>query len=340
MDKYPLPSPEDLFSTLTGGQRFTKLDLSRACQQMVLEENSLKYTTINTHRGLYQYTRLPFGVASAPAMFQRTMDTILQGIPHTICYIDDILITGADTLEHLTNLEKVLSRLQQHGLKVKREKCVYLQSSVRYLGHRIDANGLHADEDKLEAIVKAPKPHNVQQLRAFLGLLNYYGKFLSNLSTVLHPLNRLLHQHVKWEWTVACQEAFDKAKLLLTQSNVLTHYNPLLPLKLAGDASSYGVGAVISHVTPDGQEKPILFASRALSASERNYSQIEKKALSLIFGIKKFHRYLFGRSFTIVTDHKPLTTILGPKKGIPSLAVARLQHWALILSAYNYQIEF
>ena len=199
---------------------------------------------------------------------------------------------------------------------------------------------LHADEDKLEAIVKVPKPHNVQQLRAFLGLLNYYGKFLRNLSTVLHPLNRLLCQHVKWEWTVACQEAFDKAKLLLTQSNVLTHYNPLLPLKLAGDASSYGVGAIISHVTPDGQEKPILFASRTLSASERNYSQIEKEALSLIFGIKKFHRYLFGRCFTLVTDHKPLTTILGPKKGIPSLAAARLQRWALILSAYNYQIEF
>ena len=118
------------------------------------------------------------------------------------------------------------------------------------------------------------------------------------------------------------------------------HYDPALPITLAGDASAYGIGAVISHTLPDGSERPIAFASRSLSDSEKNYAQLEKEALSLIFGLKKFHQYLYGRQFILVTDHKPLVTILGPKKGIPSLAAARLQRWAVLLSAYKYDIKF
>jgi len=130
------------------------------------------------------------------------------------------------------------------------------------------------------------------------------------------------------------------AKEKIVSPNVLVHYNPSLPICLAGDASAYGVGAVISHVMKDEQERPIAFASRTLLSSERNYAQVEREALSLIFGIHKFHTYLYGRPFTLVTDHKPLTTILGPKKGIPTMAAARLQRWAVCLSAYSYNIEF
>ena len=157
---------------------------------------------------------------------------------------------------------------------------------------------------------------------------------------VLHPLNELLQQGRKWEWPSACQKAFQTVKDSLLTSKVLMHYDPAQPIKLAADASAYGVGAVISHTLPDGTERPVAFASRTLSPSERNYAQIEKEALALIFGIKKFHQYLYGRHFTLVTDHKPLLAILGPHKGIPSLAAARLQRWALILAAYNYRIEF
>ena len=180
VDQYPLPKPEDLFATLTGGKKFTKLDLSQAYQQVLLDEKSRDYVVINTHRGLYRYNRLPFGVASAPAIFQKVMDTILQGIPHVICYIDDILVTGKDDAEHLSNLEEVIERLQHYGLRTKRAKCAFLQTSVDYLGHRIDADGLHTTTDKLEAITKVPTPRNVQELRSFLGLLNYYGKFMPN----------------------------------------------------------------------------------------------------------------------------------------------------------------
>ena len=267
VEQYPLPNPTDLFASLAGGKSFTTLDLPQAYQQLLLDDDSKKYTTINTHKGLYQYTRLPFGIASAPAIFQKTMDTILQGIPHVCCYLDDILVTGKDDAEHLQVLEEVFCRLEKHGLRLKREKCSFMKSSVEYLGHRIDATGIHTLPSKLQAIQDAPEPQNVAQLRSFLGLLNY-GKFIGNLSTLIHPLNELLKMDNPWNWTQECAKAFVDAKEALTSSTVLAHFDPKLPITLAGDASSYGIGAVISHVYPDGSERPIAFASRTLTKSE------------------------------------------------------------------------
>ena len=340
VDQYPLPKPDELFTALVGGKHFTKLDLKHAYQQMLLDEESRKLVTINTHKGLYRYTRLPFGIAPAPAIFQKTMDTILQGLPRVICYIDDILLTGSTDEEHYSNLEEVLKRLQDHGIKLKAEKCSFMQKSVEFLGHRIDREGLHTTPQKIEAIKKAPQPRNVQELRSFLGMVHYYGKFISNLSTLLRPLNQLLQKGKPWRWTAECDTAFNLAKEKLSTAPVLTHYDSSLPLTLAGDASAYGLGAVISHLYPDGTERPVAYASRTLTSAEQNYAQLEKEALSLIFGIKKFHQYLFGRSFQLITDHKPLTTILGPKNGIPPLAAARLQRWALMLASYQYEIKF
>ena len=340
IDQYPLPKPEDLFATLANGTVFSKLDLSQAYLQLQLDEASMPYTTVNTHQGLYQYTRLPFGVASAPAIFQRLMDTILQGISGVICYLDDILITGTTEDDHLHTLGIVLERLEDHGFRLKMSKCNFLAKSVKYLGHRIDQHGIQALPSKVEAITNAPEPKNVPELRSFLGLLNYYGKFIPNLSSILHPLNQLLKDKQKWEWSKGCAQAFKTAKDQLTSARVLTHYDPNLLIALAADASAYGIGAVISHTYPDGSERPISFASRTLTSSERNYAQLEKEALSLVYGVKKFHQYLYGRHFTLVTDHKPLTAILGSKKGVPSLAAARLQCWALLLSAYSYDIQF
>ena len=231
-------------------------------------------------------------------------------------------------------------RLKHHGLRVKQSKCEFLQPSVSYLGHSVDAQGLHTLPSKLEAIINAPEPKNLQQLRSFLGLLNYYGRFIANLSTIIHPLNRLLHHSSRWELDSLCSAAFQEAKQALTSSTVLAHYDPSLPIALAADASAYGIGAVISHTFPDGSECPIAYASRTLTETEQNYCQLEKEALALIYGVKKFHQYIYGRQFVLITDHKPLMTILGPKKGIPSLAAARLQRWAVLLSAYQYTIKF
>ena len=305
IDQHPLPNAEEIFASLSGRQTFTKLDLSQAYQQLLLDDSAKELLTINTHKGLYRYIRLPFGIASAPAIFQRTIDELLQGLEHVMCYIDDIIITGKDDAEHLHLLSTVLDRLQSHGFCLKKAKCVFMGESVEYLGHRIDAKGLHPTGDKLAAICDAPQPDNVSELRSFLGLLNYYGKFIPNLATIIHPLNHLRQKDVPFQWSKVCTDAFMEAKQALVSTTVLTHCNRTLPLRLAADASVYGVGAVISHVLPDGEEKPMAFASCTLTASEKNYAQLEKEALVLIFGVKKFHRYLYGRKFT---HHRPQAT--------------------------------
>ena len=180
----------------------------------------------------------------------------------------------------------------------------------------------------------------MRQLKSYLGLLNYYGKFMPNLSTLLHPLYALLQQNQPWVWSQACEQAFQQSKEKLTGSSFLTHYDPSKPIKLATVASAYGVGAVISHVLADGSERPIAFASRTLNSSEMNYSQLQKEALAIIFGVRKFHQYLYGCKFTLETDHQSLVTIFGPRTGVPTLAAARLQRWAIILSAYQYEIKY
>ena len=339
-DQYPLPTTEEIFNCLSGGKYFTKIDLAQAYQQLELDDEAQQLMTINTHKGLFRYRRLSYGISSAPAIFQQVMDQILQGIPRTCCRIDDIAISARSAEEHYTLCSQVLQRLEDHGIKLNRQKCEFMQTKMVFQGHIIDVDGIHPTSEKVEAIIRAPAPENVGELRSWLGLVNYYGKFLNNMATCLKPLYELLHQDAVWQWTHECQVAFDECKKALQSSSVLVYFDPNRPITLACDASSYGVGAVISHIMEDGSERPIAFASRLLSSSERNYAQLEKEALSLIFGVKKFHNYLFGRRFTLITDHRPLTTILGPKTGIPSMAAARMQRWALILAAYQYNIRY
>ena len=337
-EKYLLPRIEDLFAALSGGQAFTKLDLANAYLQLPLEDKSRDYVTFNTHKGLFRYNRLPFGVASAPAVFQRTIESLLQGIQRVVAYIDDILITGESEQEHLKNLDEVLKRLEAAGLRLKAEKCKFMMAEVEYLGYRISKEGIFPSSAKVTAIKNAPVPTDVQQLRSFLGLVNYYGKFLPNLSSKLAPLHSLLENGKPWQWLDVHQKAFDCAKLLLISSKVLTHFDSKKEVILSCDASPYGVGAVLAHRFPDGSERPIAFALRTLAPAERNYSQLDKEGLVIIFGVKKFHNFLLGHQFTIFTDHKPLKHLFGEDKTILSLASARLQCWALILSAYQYRI--
>ncbi len=178
-----------------------------------------------------------------------------------------------------------------------------------FLGHRISAAGVQPVTEKVQAIQEAPTPQSVSELKAYLGLLNYYHKFLPSLSTVLAPLHRLLKKETKWTWGREQEEAFVKSKELLQSSALLVHYDPTKPLILACDASPYGEGAVLSHRMEDGTDKPIGFVSRTLNSAEKDYSQLDKEGLAVIFRVKKFHTYVYGRPFTIVTDHKPLIAL-------------------------------
>ena len=288
-DSYPLPRIDDLFASLSGGSAFTKLDLAHAYLQVPLDAESKKFTTINTHRGLYQYNRLPFGISSAPAIFQRTIENILQNLPHTCVYLDDILVTGKTESEHVRNLEEVLIRLEKAGLRLKKQKCSFMLSSVDYLGHSVSLEGLQPTREKIRAITDAPIPSNLAQLRSFLGLVNYYSKFLPHLATTLAPLYLLLRRRNKWHWGDKPQKAFNSAKDQLSSAKLLVHYDPDRELLLSCDAFPYGIGAVLSQMTPDNEEKPIAFASRSLAPAECKYSQLDKEGLSIIFGVRKFH---------------------------------------------------
>ena len=278
-------------------------------------------------------------------------------------YLDDVIISGRTEQEHLENLQAVLQRLQESGMKLKREKCEFLKASMTYLGHRMDSKGIYPLEDKLEAINAAPKPRNQEELRAYLGLLGYYRQFIPNLTNHIAPLNQLLkaefsskspgkgkkgrrkkgNQHrsppdPKFTWGPEQKTAFLASKKLLKKGQLLVHYDARKPLLLQTDASHYGLGAVISHIMPDGTERPIWFASRTMTEHEKNYAQYEKEGLSIMFGLKKCHKFLHGRSFTIATDHQPLVHLFGDQKPTSPMASARVTRWHMSLSAYNYKI--
>jgi transposase InsO family protein/predicted aspartyl protease len=340
VDQHPIPSVDELLTRLNNGQKFTKLDLSDAYLQIELDEDSKKLVVINTPLGLYRYNRMPFGIANAPAVFQRIMDQVIAGIPNCVAYLDDILITGAHDEEHLQTLEAVLAKLAEFNLRCNPDKCSFFKDEVSYLGFVIDKNGKRPDTQRVEAIINMPPPSNLKELEAFIGKVNYYGKFIPNFSDKCEPLNRLRRNNIPWKWNRACQDTFDNLKNDISTATTLEHFDTKLPLVLATDASNYGIGAVIMHRHPDGSERPIAHASKTLTSAEKNYSQIEKEALSIVYGVKKFHQYLAGRHFELFTDHQPLLAIFNPSKGIPVMTANRLQRWALCLMAYSYTIRY
>ncbi|CAF3365123.1 unnamed protein product, partial [Rotaria sp. Silwood2] len=320
IDQYPLPKPNDLFVALNGGTLFSKIDFSEAYLQVELDNDSKELLVINTHK--------------------KIMDQMLSGLEGTVCYLDDIIVTGKNKIDHLNNLNKVFNKIKDYGFHINKGKCIFLSNYVEYLGFIVDKNGVHTSPSKTKAIVEMPKPTNISQLRSFLGMVNHYAKFIPKLSDQLSPFYSLLKINTPWKWNSFCDKNFKKIKQCLTSPLALPHYDPSLPLVLAADASNSGVGAVIYHRYPDGTEKAIAHASKTLTPTERNYAQIEKEALAIIYGVQKFDQFLRGRRFTLLTDHKPLIKIFGPKKGIPTTSANRLQRWALRLLGYVYDIEY
>ena len=339
-DHHPIPTFEYLVAKLNGGTHFSIIDLRDAYLQMEVDEASRKYLVISTHKGFFRYKRLPFGVSFAPGLFQRTIEQILTGIPGVANYLDDIIITATSKDEHLSRVKQVLQRLKLAGLRTQQQKCKWFKQEIVYLGHLIDRNGIRPTQDHVEAVVRMPDPRNVKELRSMLGSFNYYSKFVPNLQPICAPLHELLCKGVKWQWTSRESNIVKLVKEKLVSADCLTHYDASLPLILTTDACDVGVGAVLSHRYPDNTEKPICFASRTLTASEKGYSALDKETLGIIFGLSKFRQYLCGRHFTIRTDHKPLIHLLGEKNELPKLAANRLTRWAIIVSGFDYEIQY
>nr|KAG5697301.1 hypothetical protein BaRGS_004967 [Batillaria attramentaria] len=337
--RHPMPLPEELMQKLGGGFGYTKIDLADAYNQIKLAPESQRRLALSTHRGVLLQQRLPFGIKSAPGYFQEIMENLTSDLPGVAVFQDDILTSGKDAKDHLSNLERLLTRLNDKGLRCRREKCLFAQPSVEYLGHTLSAEGI-SKGSKVEAVLKMPPPTDVSSLKSFLGSVQFYGKFIPNLATMAEPLYRLTKKANPWKWGEEEQAAFEQLKNVLSSDQVLVHFDPDKPVGLACDASNVGIGAVLFHRYPDGSERPIANVSKTLTAAERNYSQIHKEALAIIYGLRKFYQYLYGRQFILVTDHKPLTALFGPKKGTPLLAANRLARWALWLNQFDYTIEY
>ncbi|XP_064090805.1 uncharacterized protein K02A2.6-like [Macrobrachium nipponense] len=284
IDTYPLPITKDIFATLARGKSFTKLDLSHAYHQLKLSVESQKYMVINTHKGLFAFTRLQYGLNSAVGIFQRVMENVLKDIPNVAVYLDDIVITSPTEDDHLKTLELVLHKLCSNGLKLKKDKCSFMNKEVQHLGHRLDAEGVDASDEKVRATDHFSVPKNKPELSTFNGIVK--------------------------------------------------------SLFLTCDASSFGLGAVLEQESEDGSLKPVSYASRTLTRSEKNYSQTEKEGLSVIWAVNKFHKYLCGRKFEIWTDHKPLLGLLGEGKAVPHIASGRIIRWSLVLSGYDYKLKY
>ena len=240
----------------------------------------------------------------------------------------------------MKSLEAVLKRLLEAGLRMRNGKCLFLVSSVEFLGHKIDSTGLHPLSDKLEAIVAAPTPSTVTELKAYLGLLTYYGKFLSNLSARLAPLYQLLKKDVVWEWTPARDKTFMESKRLLSSESLLVHFDSTVPLTLECDASAYGIGAVLAHRFPDGSERPIGYASRTLNEAEPNYSQLEKEVLFGFWVSRSSMSICLESLLSSVTDRQLLLGLLKEGRPTSPQASARIRRWSLYLSIFEYTLKF
>ncbi|KAL8581042.1 hypothetical protein ACOMHN_012693 [Nucella lapillus] len=337
--RHPMPLPDELMQKLGGGFGYTKIDLADAYNQIKLAPESQRRLALSTHCGVLLQQRLPFGIKSAPGYFQEIMENLTCNLPGVAVFQDDMLVSGQDVNDHPSNLKRLLTRLNDRGLRCRREKCLFAQPSVEYLGHTLSAEGI-SKGSKVEAVLKMPPPTDVSSLKSFLGSVQFYRKFIPNLASMAEPLYRLTKKAIPWKWGDEEQSAFEQLKNVLSSDQVLVHFDPNKTLGLACDASNIGIGAVLFHRYPDGSERPISNVSKTLTAAQRNYSQIHKEALAIIFGLRKFYQYLYGRHFILVTDHKPLTSLFCPKNGTPLLTANTLARWALWLNQFDFTIEY
>ncbi|PIO73744.1 hypothetical protein TELCIR_04276 [Teladorsagia circumcincta] len=239
--------PEDIFASLNGGTIFSQIDLSDAYLQLELSEESKKKVVINTHKGLFRYNRLPFGIKTAPAIFQQVMNKMVTGLQGVAAYLDHILVSGRTEQEHKENLLAVFGRIADYGFKVRLDKCTFCRPEIQYLGFILDKNGRRLNPEKIDAIKNMDEPKNIAQLRSFLGMITYYSAFVPTMRNLRGPLDALLKKDVKWRWTSKEQEAFEDLKKALTSDVNLAHYDPHQKIIVAADACDYGIGCVISH---------------------------------------------------------------------------------------------
>ena len=306
-DRYPIPHIQDFAMNLRGARVFSKVDLYKGYYNIPVAEADIHKTAVITPFGLFEFLRLPFGLCNAAQSFQRLMDTVLRDIPCIFVYLDDILIATPDEASHRRALRQLFGRLREHGLAVNASKCVFGQAELTFLGHRITANGIAPLPDRVQAIEKFPTPTDKTSLQEFLGLLNYYHRFLPNAAHLLSPLHAMLKKEAgPFTWTDEHATAFAKAKSTLAHAALLVHPSATATTAVTIDASDKAVGGSLEQFL-DGIWKPLAFFSSSLKPAETRYSTFDRELLAMYLAVKKFRHFVEGRPFHIYTDHKPLT---------------------------------
>ncbi|XP_055527961.1 uncharacterized protein K02A2.6-like [Wyeomyia smithii] len=335
-ETHPLPVIEEMLASVNGAVKFSKLDVKDAYHQVELSGNSRVITTFLIKYGLFRYKRLMFGVSCAPELFQKVMETIIAGLEGVIVYLDDVVVSGRTQTEHDNRLKALLDRLESYNVLLNRDKCQFNVSSLDFLGHNLSVNGVRPVESRVSAVAKFREPANAAELRSFLGLVTYVGRFIPHLAAKTDPLRQLLRKGVTFQWTVKQQAAFDSIKKEVFQIKNLGFFDPKDVTILVADASPSGLGAVLMQEDSLKVRRVIAYASKSLTDLERKYFHTEKEALALVWAVDRFRLYLQGTRFKLVTDCKPLTFLFSPR----SKPCARIERWVLRLQSYSFEIVY
>ena len=334
-DKFSIPRIDDLLDQLDQAQFFTTLDLAAGYWQIKVDDASREKTAFSTHRGLFEFRVMPFGLTNAPAVFQRLMQQVLCGLnpeegPGFVdVYIDDILIFSRTIEEHVAHLRQVFARIRAANLKLKPLKCHFLRRSIEYLGYVITPHGLQPNPQQVAAVQDFPVPENVSQVRQFIGLTSYYRRFINRFADTAAPLHGLTRKNAEFQWTPACQSAFEALKEKLVNAPVLVYPSFDRPFVLETDASVRGLGAVLSQKQSDQLLHPVAYASRALAAPEKNYAITELETLAVVWAIHHFRAYLYSHEVTVITDHSAVRAVLET----PSPSGKHARWWLKVFSS-------
>jgi hypothetical protein len=331
-NRYPLPRIEDLFDRLQGARYFSSLDLSQGYHQIRITDEDVPKTAFRTPFGHYQFRVLSFGLTNAPATFQCAMNAVFGKIPYALVYLDDILIFSNTAEEHAQHLKEVLSILREEKLYAKMSKCRFFQTELEYLGHLVGRDGVRVDPRKVDSVMQWPVPKDVHQIRAFLGLANYFRRFMQGYSTMVAPLTSLTKKDMVWDWSPECQRAFEMVKQALTNAPVLALPDPDADWEVVCDASLEGIGCVAMQ-----NRRPVAYESRKFSPAERRYHTTDQELAAVVHALKTWRCYLEGAKgkVTVVTDHNPLTFF----KTQPNLS-RRQARWSEYLSRFHFEWEY
>ncbi|CAG9830063.1 unnamed protein product [Diabrotica balteata] len=336
-DQFPLPLIDDHLDRLKNKKYFSKLDLKNAFYHVPLDESCTKYTSFVTPSGQYEFLKLPFGLSSSPSIFARFVNKIFKDLcqqGNVLIYFDDILIATQTIEENLEVLREVLILVSQNLLELRLDKCSFLKTEIDFLGYRINENGICPNKDNVKAIAEYPVPTDTKQVHRFLGLASYFRRFIQNFSIIAKPLYDLLRKNVKFEFTMTHLQAFENLKSKLTSEPILAVYDPSRETELHCDASQVGYGSILLQKQSDDKFHPVFFFSKRTTDYESRYHSYELECLSIVYALKRFHVYLQGIPFKIVTDCDSFRLTMSKKDIIP-----RIMRWCLLLQNYDYSIE-